>query len=237
MMEGNIDMNRTGWLLLVGILVFTFLPVSGNCGITLAVLDFENNGFYDTQTYQPLSKGLAQMMITEIQQIESIQVVERQRLQAILDELKLSQSGLLSEERSMQVGKMLGAKYLVFGGYLVGMDKKIRIDVRVVEVETGLTLKAEEQTGKVEKVLVLLKKLSKNLMQDIQVNLTREEEKRLKSASDVKADALLAFSTAVSYEDKQDYQNAVLFYKKAVDIDPDFDQARERMQRLSDKLR
>jgi hypothetical protein len=150
----------------------------------------------------------------------------------LLDELKLSQSGLLSADNSMRVGKMIGAKYLVFGGYIVTMDRKIRIDVRVVEVETGLTMKAGEVTGKVDRVLSLIKKLSRDLLKDIQVKLSREDEHRLRRGRDVEEGALLAFSDGVAHEDKHDYKSAVLFYKKAIQIDPDFKQAVERLKYL-----
>ena len=199
---------------------------------TLAVLDFENNSFYDAAAYQPLSKGLAQIMITEIQSIESIRVVERQRLRELLDELKLSQSGLLSAESSVQVGKMLGAKYLVFGGYMVTMNKKIRIDVRVVEVETGLTLMAGEETGKVGAVLSLVKKLSNNLLRDIHIELTKAEVRRLKKAKTIKEEALLAYSSGVEREDNNDLKAAAAYYRQALKIDPDFEQAGERLKSL-----
>ena len=222
---------------LILFLVFILWGFSPCTDTTLAVLDFENNSFFNSVTYQPLSKGLAQIMITEIQNIKSIQVVERQRLRELLDELKLSQSGLLSADNSVQVGKMLGARYLVFGGFMVTMNKKIRIDVRVVEVETGLTLKAGEETGKVGKVLSLVKKLSRNLLKDIQVKLSKEEERLLKKTDDVKEEALLAFSSGIEYEDKHDYKTAASFYQKAIEIDPDFNQARERLENLVTKGR
>ena len=51
---------------------------------TIAVLDFENNSFLNSEEYQPLAKGLSEIMITELNQVQAIQVVERQndRLQS-----------------------------------------------------------------------------------------------------------------------------------------------------------
>ncbi|MCJ7812186.1 CsgG/HfaB family protein, partial [bacterium] len=132
---------------LVCFIFFISVPVFA-ADNTLAILDFENNSFFNPEEYQPLAKGLSEMMITELNQVEALQVVERQKLRSLIDELKLSQSGILSEESSVEVGKMLGAQHLVFGSYMVTPDKKIRIDVRIVKVETGLTIKASQVTGK-----------------------------------------------------------------------------------------
>ena len=52
---------------------------------TLAVLDFENNSLFNVQENQPLSKGLAEMMITELNKIQAVRVVERQKLRSLLD--------------------------------------------------------------------------------------------------------------------------------------------------------
>ncbi|MDW7681367.1 MAG: CsgG/HfaB family protein, partial [bacterium] len=109
---------------------------------TIAILDFSNNCLFDKDKYASLSPGLAEILITELNKIQSIQIVERQKINQLIQEMQLAQSGLVSEETGVQVGKLVGAKYLVFGSYMV-FDKKIRVDVRIVEVETGVTIKAE----------------------------------------------------------------------------------------------
>jgi TolB-like protein len=198
---------------------------------TLAVLDFENNSFFKPEEVQSLSKGLAQIMITELNGSGAIQVVERQKLRSLMDELKLSQSGMVSEQGSLQVGRLIGAQHLVFGGYMVMMDDKIRIDVRIVEVETGLTLKAGEVTGKTKDVLSLVQKLGNKILKDLNVRLAEGGE----TPGRISIDALKLFSKGVEFEDKGDTARALECYRKALDLEPDFQQAKDRAARLSKK--
>ena len=202
---------------------------------TLAVLNFDNNSFIQAEQYQPLSKGLAEMMITEFSRIQAIRVVERRELNSILDEMKLSQTGSIAENASVQVGKMLGAQHLVFGGYTVALDKKIRIDTRIIEVETGLTLKAEEVTGKVDKILSLVKKLSKKILKDLDIKITKDEEKVLAKSDKIDLSALIAFSEGLDFEDQGEVDKAIECYNKALDIEPNFERADDRIRALSKK--
>lgn len=204
---------------------------------TLAVLDFENNSLFNRDEYQPLSQGLAEIMITELNQIQSIQVVERQKIKSVLDEIKLSQSGLISEQSSIQAGKLLGAHQLVFGSYLASPDKKIRIDVRIVNVETGLTIKAEEVTGKPKQVLSLIKKLCRKMLKDLDIRLTKDESKGLDKGEKIAMEAVVHFSQGLNFEDQGELKKAGISYKAALDVEPKFSQARFRLNRVLEELR
>jgi TolB-like protein len=215
--------------------VLVFLAVTLNSAEltpTLAVLDFENNSFFKPEEVQSLSKGLAQIMITELSRSGSIRVVEREKLRSLMDELNLSQSGMASEEGSLKIGRLVGAQHLVFGGYMVMMGDKIRIDMRIVEVETGLTLKADEVTGKTKEVLSLVQKLGNKILKDLNVRLAENTGGTPKKIS---MDALMLFSRGVETEDKGDSDKALAIYRKVLELEPGFSQARERMEALSDK--
>jgi len=222
-------------IVIISLFQFGFLLSAVKAQTTLAVLDFENNSFFNPEEYQPLTKGLADIIITELGQINAVQIVERKDLKTVLDELKLSQSGLLSENNSLQVGKMLGAKNLVFGSFMVTMDEKIRVDLRIVEVETGLTVKADEVTGKTKQVLSLIRKLSKKILKDLDIRLTKTEKRNLDKSQKIRMDAVVYYSKGIDFEDAGDLANAILFYKKAVELEPEFQSAKDKLQKISNK--
>jgi TolB-like protein len=201
---------------------------------TIAVLDFENNSLFSRDEYQSLSKGLAEMMITGLNQTGSLRVVERQKLRTILDELKLSQSGVISEESTLRAGKLLGAQHLVFGGFMVATDNKIRIDARIVEVETGLTVKANEVTGKTRDILGMIAKLNQKICRDLNVRIA-ENQKRSGGAGQVDVKALMVFSQGVGFEDAGEIEKAAGCYRQALSIQPDFEQAKTRLDQLGGK--
>jgi TolB-like protein len=222
-------------VLRIFLLIVSFIPFqvrSSETVRTLAVLDFENNTFFNSEEVQSLSKGLGQIMATELGRCPSVRIVERQKLQRLVDEMKLAQAGVTDEENSVQVGKLAGAQILVFGGYMVMPDGKMRMDMRVVEVETGLTLQAGEATGKTRDVLSLVRKLSRKLLKDLELRLTAAEDQQ---PGNVSLEALTRFSKGVEFEDRGDSDRAAECYRKALAMEPDFGPAKDRLSRLSKK--
>jgi TolB-like protein len=106
---------------------------------TVAVLYFDYTG--RNTELEPLRKGLARMLISDLAATPAFQIVERERLEEVLAELKLGQSKSFDAAAAARVGKLLGARYLVLGGYFE-LGGKLRCDARVVEVETGKVLKS-----------------------------------------------------------------------------------------------
>lgn len=72
-------------------------------------------------------------------------LVERERLLLALEELRLGTTSLVDETTRLKLGKIVGARYMVFGGYLI-VGNTMRLDLRLVEVETGRVLKAVQKT-------------------------------------------------------------------------------------------
>lgn len=68
-------------------------------------------------------------------------VVERSRLVRILEEQRLSASSLADRQTQLRLGELIGARFMVFGGYQM-LGDKVRIDIRLVDVETGRISKA-----------------------------------------------------------------------------------------------
>jgi TolB-like protein len=204
---------------------------------TLAVLDFDNNSVFHTETYSSLSRGLSQMMISALDPLQSVEVVERQKLSDLIDEIKMAQSGFGSDEALRRIGQMSGAKHLVFGSFMVSPDDKIRIDVRLVEVESGKTVKAEEITGPTKKILDLIDKLSLKFVQNLELELSNNEKALLSASVDVPMQAVVAYSQGLAFEDNKQDKEACLEYQKAVKIAPKFDEAERRLDALIQRVK
>jgi len=200
---------------------------------TLAILDFSNNCLIDKEKNASLSQGLAEIMITELSKVKSLKLVERQKINALIQEMQLNQSGLISEVAGVQVGKLLGAHYLVFGSYMISFNKKIRVDIRIVEVETGVTVKADEVTDKVTKLFKIIKKLNEKITKDLNVKISKQEKKSL-NESDVSLDVISLFSKGLEFEEMKEFDEAKKIYTNILDKDPDFEPAKKRLRELSD---
>ncbi len=200
---------------------------------TLAVLYFENNSLDKAAEMQPLSKGLADMFITEFSKIEQFRVVERSRIEQLIEEMKLGQSGLIKPESAQQVGNMLGAQNLVFGSFMRGFDGKMRIDIRIVEVETGLTLKAEQETGNPKDLYKVVNKLVAKVIKNLDIRISKAEAKKLAQVENTSFDASLLYAKGLEYEDNGDFKNAKKMYEKALKKNKNYTSAQARLKALA----
>jgi len=219
------------------ILTVIFLLVLSGSGfakdITIAVLDFDNNSIFQKDEFNPLKKGLAEIINTRLGGVSGIKLVERRRLSSIFDEIKLSQSGMVSEDATIKIGKLAGAKYLVFGSFIVVPKNKIRIDVRIVNVETGITAKAEEITGKNSKILYLSDKLCRKIVKNLSKSFDNIEFTESGSyVQNVNFKAMLSFSKGVEFQEKGDLLNAITEFERALEYEHDFKLAKQRLEFL-----
>ncbi len=115
-----------------------FLSITAAAGFaaptTLAVLPFENNAVTDAQKYDPLSSGLAAMLISDLTRHGAgMTIIERQKISALLKEIALSQTGVIDEATAVKAGKMLGAQHIAFGSFMV-IGPAVRLVVRIIIV-------------------------------------------------------------------------------------------------------
>ncbi|MFA6456902.1 MAG: CsgG/HfaB family protein [Bacteroidota bacterium] len=237
-------------LALCSFLVNSFLfvqPALAGDPKTIAVLYFENNSVVDKDKLDPLKKGLADMMITEMSKIKGIKVVERQRIQSIIEELNLNETDMVDKTTTQKMGKLLGAKVMLFGGFSNLFNDKLRIDVRIVRTETGETLKAEEETGELDEFLTMLQSLVKKIATDLEVKMTSEDEDRLEASKDGNFNGYVTYAQALNFEDqgkklekqgkksdaKSAYESAKSMYQKAWDESEGYEPAKQKVEEMA----
>ncbi|GAB6906898.1 Curli production assembly/transport component CsgG [Desulfosarcina cetonica] len=72
-------------------------------------------------------------------------LVERERLLAVLQELSLGSSELADEATALRVGKLIGARLMLFGVYQV-IGSQMRLDLRLVDVASTQVIQTAEET-------------------------------------------------------------------------------------------
>lgn len=90
-------------------------------------------------------------------------VVEREQLLLALKELHLGTMDLVDESTRLRLGRLVGARWMVFGGYQT-VGTKMRIDLRLVQVETGRVLKAVKEITSASECLNGVAKAAENLL-------------------------------------------------------------------------
>ena len=96
-----------------------------------------------------LGKIVSEMLTTSFVNSESFKIIEREQLQKVVQEFQLSQSGIIDTSYAKQIGKITGADAIVTGSVTkIGND--LRLDARIIDVESGIILTAEKSVGKVD---------------------------------------------------------------------------------------
>lgn len=119
----------------------------------IAVLDFEVIG--DKLETTDMGAILSEWFITSIVKSGRFDVVERAMLQKIISEQKLSSTGLIDEDSATKLGKLLGVKVIISGSVLKIHDS-IEINSRVISVESGSIIAADNIRGSANSDLHLL---------------------------------------------------------------------------------
>jgi curli biogenesis system outer membrane secretion channel CsgG len=112
--------------------------------VAVAVWDLENLSISDAASAD-LGDILSGKILETVRQAAGYTVVERQQLQLALRELELGSSDLVDSATQLRIGRIVGAKEMIFGAYQV-IGKQMRLDLRLVDVESGRILKAAEKT-------------------------------------------------------------------------------------------
>jgi tetratricopeptide (TPR) repeat protein len=193
-------------------------------GDALGVLPFAVSGDEDLE---PLSLGLATFIVTDLASIGRFPIVERVRLAAILDELKLARSGLVDPATAARIGRLVRAARLVQGSLVEGEGGSVELSAAVA-VEGGEIVEPARRSGALERLLDLEKELVLDIAGRLGYTLTAAERQRVLENGTQSLLAFLAFSGGLEAEERGDYLEAARLYGEALDADPGFVEARER---------
>lgn len=199
---------------------------------TVGVLYFQNQG---NPELEPLKVGLAQMLTTDLVGAGNAKIVERTQLQAVMDELKLGHSAVADKDTSSKLGKLLGAEYLVLGSYF-SLAGTLRVDARLVRVETGEIVYAGGDAGGVADFLNLEKKLAGGLRSKLGELLPGIVAPLAAVAADAAAhpvDAVMALSEGLIALDSHELPRARESFQKALVADPRLEEAKSQLAAIA----
>ncbi len=103
----------------------------------VAVLSFETTE--GRTEARDLGEAAAILINQNLISIPNISVVERERLEDIIEEIGLSQTGLTSDE--IEVGNILNVQYLIAGA-VADLGNRFLLAARIINVETGNILQS-----------------------------------------------------------------------------------------------
>jgi len=191
---------------------------------TLAVADFTNASITDHAAVDPLRLGFASLMIDRLRGASTLELVERVRLQWLLDELNLGAEEVAGEEGARRAGTLLGADQVVFGTYIKS-GNTLLLTARVVDVASGRVLLGERVSGPANQFDALVGCLSDHVAHAVDASLPRAQA----APSAENLDAVIAYARGLAMEEADDYSGAAAQYQMALQLSPGYAPAQQRL--------
>jgi TolB-like protein len=136
----------------------------------IAVIPFQN---LKTDVVSTFGKYIAEELTTALFNSGKFEIIERNLLNKILDELKLSQTGAVDPSSAKELGKITGVNAIVTGT-IQDLINRVAVNCRLIETETGNIFAAAS-------VKIIKDETITKIIEDvIQDNLKIEKEKEIK---------------------------------------------------------
>ena len=132
----------------------------------IAVLYFNNVS--EGTTYSNYVEGLPEMLMKHLGKSNKIHIIGKEQIDKALRHFEIGKSDFLNEPTALKAGKWVGADAIILGNFST-KDKNVRIDVWIVNCESGTLI----NSAKVQDHLKNLNNLVDNLAEEILNALSR----------------------------------------------------------------
>ncbi|MBI3757301.1 MAG: adenylate/guanylate cyclase domain-containing protein [Deltaproteobacteria bacterium] len=179
---------------------------------SIVILPFVNMSEDPKQDY--FSDGLTEDLTTDLSKISNLFVIARN-------------SAFTYKGKAMkveEVGRELGVRY-VLEGSVRKVNDKVRITTQLVDASTGYHLWSERYDRDLKDIFALQDEIRQKIVTALKVNLTKEEQERLKRAPTGNLEAYDYYLHGVDYYwrfTKETNVQARQMFEKAIELDPQY---------------
>ncbi len=194
---------------------------------TVAILPWTYLG--RNEELRPLERGMAHLLVTDLSKISHLKLVERERAQALTDELKLGASARVESSTAARSGHLLGAERVLQGAIReLPNDGTIRLEANVVDTKNAQISARENVSDRLQALFAMEKQLVVRLIDLMHIEVSPAEFRALSERPTSDLQAFLAFSRGLLAEDRGDFLQANRAYLDAMARDPNFVAASRR---------
>jgi TolB-like protein len=192
---------------------------------TVAVLPWRYAGA--NAELEPLGRGLTHLVITDLSKVSRLRLLERERVQALVNELALTDSGRVDPSSGARSGRLLRAGQVVQGTLQETAGGRYRLDGTIVNTTDAAVLATGAADDDLRQLFSMEKEVVVELLRRAGITLTPAEERALSERPTADLQAFLAFSRGLEAEDRGDFPAAEREYEAALQSDPAFRSARD----------
>jgi tetratricopeptide (TPR) repeat protein len=190
---------------------------------TLAVVNFDGSDLPLELT--SLALGLAEFTAVDLAKVTSLKVVDRIKINVILDELRISQSHYADANIAPRVGRLLGSRQLVVGKLTSTGPNAVRLDGALVDVVDSTVQRSGTSEGTLNRFFDLQKDFVFSIIDTLGLELTREERDAIEEVPTESFLAFMAYSNGLYYQRQGMFEAAERSFNNALQLDGAFNEA------------
>jgi TolB-like protein len=174
---------------------------------TIAVLPWTYIGA--SEELRPLERGIAHLVVTDLSKVSSLVLLERERVQALVDELSLTTNQRVEPATGARSGRLLRAGRVVQGALreqVRGGD--LRLEARVVNATSGDVAGTGMASDRLQQLFAMEKRVVLALLEQMRITLSPAERQAIAERPTADLQAFLAFSRGLEAEDRGDFLGA-----------------------------
>ena len=174
-----------------------------------------------------IGSGIAETVTADLKNIRGISVIGRERVFEVLKTLGTGQLGEHDETFAIDIGRKLGARWIIVGGYQ-RLGELIRITARTVDVETGALVKSVKIDGKIAEIFQLQDRIIYEMSQGLNLELGTSEITEIEREETASVEAYESYSRGminIRTGSRDSLDRAIHFFEKATQLDTNYAKA------------
>ncbi len=199
----------------------------------VGILPFENGGSIGADPYdlEALTVGLQQLIITELSMNSQLRLVERGRINQLLSEQDLGASGRVDANTAARMGRLVGAKYMIMGGF-TDINGRMVLTARIVDSETSEIIKAEKVDDKRDNIYTMVVSLADRVTRGARLTPLSRQAMDQRKERNIPQEAVRLYTRAVLHEQRGEKDKAIELYERVVADFPQYTEAKQQLQQI-----
>ncbi len=196
--------------------------------LVVSVLSFEDRT--NLAELRWLRRGLADLLTTDLSRASGVQMVQRERLDAILREQALQAGGPVADRTAVRIGHLTGAT-VILAGSVARVGDRLRMDAHLLDVERGTVIAAVAVEGGVSDLLGMEKQLAARILALFDAGAGDRPRSQITRLPTRSQEAAAAHYEGLEAAERGDVASALDKFEAALGKDPRYEEARRDYER------
>ena len=212
--------NINSKIFLCYLLIFLFLTLKGWSAPfkSVAVISFSN--LTGSEEHNWVAEAFTDALTRKLSYPVDIKVMDRTTLMSFKGVPDISNK-MISDKKARAIAKDIHNDYLIFGsvqaaGILKNKNAPLRVHARLVDTYRGIIHKAIIADGKLSNIYDLQYRMTRKLLENIEINLSVAEINAMKQVETLQLDAYRLYNLGKIEQRKKNYVKAIEYFEQAM---------------------